>query len=497
MFNFKINRIISLILATALVAGICPLTTNASTQGDFQYELSYGNAVITGYTGSESNVVIPEILNGYYVVEIGGSAFANKDITSVTLHQNISSIGVSAFYNCSSLHSVNFADGGISIEPYAFSGCTALTSLEIPYGVVEIDSNTFDGCSSLGKITLPETLVSVRDNAFRGVPNNPKIYFDGWEGGWYKVHFMSGNEAIETSQNITFATPCIHSYNWWEEIAPSCMTTGLSFGQCKICYKKASKDIPPNNNHHYTFVYDTPIDCIKNSVGHEECKSCGKLLPGSTVTIPAEGHDFSVFVSYSAPTYTAKGKTVYDCMWCNYQLTIYEPTLPRTKLSGAKITVSDKTYTGKSLKPSPTVTLGGKKLKKNTDYTVSYKDNKKIGTATVTIKGKGKYTGTRKVTFKIKPKKTTLSSAKSNKKKCITVKWKKNSTASGYQISVATNKKFTKSKKTVTAKKSAKTTTIKKLKSKKTYYVRVRAYRTVKGKKIYGSWSSLKKVKVK
>ncbi len=84
--------------------------------------------------------------------------------------------------------------------------------------------------------------------------------------------------------------------------------------------------------------------------------------------------------------------------------------------------------------------------------------------------------------------------AKNKKKKSIKVTWKKVSGASGYEVSYSLNKKFKKAKKKTTTKTSY---TIKKLKKKKTYYVRVRAYKTVNGKKLYGGWSSAKKVKIK
>ena len=93
--------------------------------------------------------------------------------------------------------------------------------------------------------------------------------------------------------------------------------------------------------------------------------------------------------------------------------------------------------------------------------------------------------------------KTKISKLKKAKKK-ITVNWKKISKATGYEIQVATDKKFTKNKKSVKISKNKTiSTTIKKLKSKKKYYVRVRTYRKVSGKKIYSSWSSVKNVKTK
>lgn len=87
-------------------------------------------------------------------------------------------------------------------------------------------------------------------------------------------------------------------------------------------------------------------------------------------------------------------------------------------------------------------------------------------------------------------------------KKAITVRWKKVKTIKGYQIQLATDKKFKKNKKTVTISKQKTTkTTVKKLKGKKKYYVRIRTYKNVKyqGKtiKVYSSWSKVKTVKTK
>lgn len=95
-----------------------------------------------------------------------------------------------------------------------------------------------------------------------------------------------------------------------------------------------------------------------------------------------------------------------------------------------------------------------------------------------------------------KPKKATIKKVKGYKK-ALEVSYAKVSGASGYQIQVATDKKFKKNKKTVTAKKSKTKVKINKLKSKKKYYVRVRAYKSVSGKKVYGAWSKVKTVKTK
>lgn len=115
-----------------------------------------------------------------------------------------------------------------------------------------------------------------------------------------------------------------------------------------------------------------------------------------------------------------------------------------------------------------------------------------------TVDGKtyyGKYSDELKTTTSTD--KTKISKLKGAKKK-LTVNWKKISKATGYQIQVATDKKFTKNKKSVTISKNKTISkTIKKLKSKKKYYVRVRTYRKVAGKKVYSGWSSVKNVKTK
>ena len=162
--------------------------------------------------------------------------------------------------------------------------------------------------------------------------------------------------------------------------------------------------------------------------------------------------------------------------------------------------ITNKVYTGKNITPSPAVKYGKTTLKKGTDYTLTYAANKNVGTATVTITGKGSYTGSVKKTFKILPKATTLSKVTSPKSKTVKITWKKQATqTTGYQIQYSTSAKFTaKTTKTVTVK-GAKTTakTIAKLKGKKKYYVRIRTYKTVSKVNYCSSWSAAKSVTTK
>ena len=84
------------------------------------------------------------------------------------------------------------------------------------------------------------------------------------------------------------------------------------------------------------------------------------------------------------------------------------------------------------------------------------------------------------------------------KKKALKITWKKQKGISGYKIEIATNKKFTKNKKVFTVKKASITgKTIKKLKAKKKYYIRVRAYKKVPDGRLFGNWSKVKAKKTK
>lgn len=101
------------------------------------------------------------------------------------------------------------------------------------------------------------------------------------------------------------------------------------------------------------------------------------------------------------------------------------------------------------------------------------------------------------ITVKVAPKKATITKVTSSKAKTLVVTWKKDSTVTGYQIQYATNKKFTSAKTVTVSKASTVKKTISKLKSKKTYYIRIRSYKKANSTTIYGAYSATKKIKIK
>lgn len=155
-------------------------------------------------------------------------------------------------------------------------------------------------------------------------------------------------------------------------------------------------------------------------------------------------------------------------------------------------------YNGKAQKPKVRVLIGGKKIP-SSYYSVSYTNNKKVGTATVSVKGKKKYRGySGKAVYKITPPSAAVSKLKSTGRGRLSVKWKSVKEVTGYQVLYSTNKKFKSGNRTVNVtgrKKSG--VTLKKLRSKKNYYVKLRTYKRTGGEIYFSSWSKTVRVKIK
>lgn len=216
------------------------------------------------------------------------------------------------------------------------------------------------------------------------------------------------------------------------------------------------------------------------------------------------------FTKIPASNYTVKWpnvtdagkKTVTVTMKGNYSGTAsasykinVKAITPDVKLSSSAFT-----YNGSAKTPDVTVKNGSVKLKKGKDYTVTYASGRKnVGTYKVTVKTQGNYSGSKTVSFKINPKGTTLSSITPGKKK-LSFKVKKQATqTSGYQIQCSTKSGFTGDNYlfTLNGTNTLSKTTSGTLKANKTYYVRVRTFKTVGKAKYYSAWSAVKTVKTK
>lgn len=351
---------------------------------------------------------------------------------------------------------------------------------------------------------------------------------------------------------------------------------------CNVCGATRIVD-----GHKEEAIKGRPATCTKSGfTDGKKCSVCGKVITAQK-PIKATGHTFGAWKTTKQPTYTATGTQTRTCTKCSATENKTIAKKKTTSISKCTVsTVKPLTYTGKALKPAVTVKNGKTTLKLNTHYTVTYKNNTKIGKATITIKGieKNGYSGTKTLTFNIipanvknlkatqttssvkltwskvtgaagyrvfkhdgkkwvkvadtkntnytvnelksgtiykyavkayaksgnttyfsasytqlatatKPGTPTLKATAGAKKASLS--WNKQTGASGYVVYMSTSKSGT-YKKVATVKGGIKVSCTKTgLTKGKTYYFKVRAYKTVSGTNIYGAYSAVKSVKAK
>ena len=172
-----------------------------------------------------------------------------------------------------------------------------------------------------------------------------------------------------------------------------------------------------------------------------------------------------------------------------------------TKKLTVKIFPTKVTYNGKTRKPAVKSVYYGKTKLSSSYYTVSFKNNKNPGIGSVIVKGKGKYAKyAGSATFSILPKAPTGLTAKSTAKKQATVTWKGSTGATGYQIMISQKSDFRKgTTRTFTIRDSKRRSGVPKpMTSGRTYYIRIRSYKTTSnGKTVYSAWSKSTKTKIK
>lgn len=152
----------------------------AAVSGDYEYEENEEGVTITKYNGSGGNVVIPSEIDGRKVTEVGGheegepgyyvyqvGAFENcSSVTSVSIPDSVTSIGLREFKDCINLRSVNIPEGVTNIEGRAFEGCKSLVEINLPSGLTNIGLRMFTSCESLTEINLPSNITSIGSEAF-------------------------------------------------------------------------------------------------------------------------------------------------------------------------------------------------------------------------------------------------------------------------------------------------------------------------------------------
>ncbi len=276
--------------------------------------------------------------------------------------------------------------------------------------------------------------------------------------------------------------------------AATCTKTGVKTYTCTTC-KATKTETIAKKAHSYSNATCTKAKTCKacgvttgKALGHKYTNACDTSCNTCKATRKIT-HKY-VTVTKKA-TATANGYTVKRCSVCKKE------TGKTTIYKVGKVTLSKTTYVynGKAQKPTVTIKDSKGKTIASSNYTVTYASGRKnVGTYKVTVKMKGNYTGTKVLTFKINPVKTTVSKVTAGTKKLTVAITKKTTQVTGYEVQYATNKNFKSAKSKVLTKTSLSLTG---LKAKTTYYVRVRTYKIVNGKKVYSAWSTVKSVKTK
>lgn len=322
--------------------GIC-LVCGASDK--FLYSVGeYGEITITDYTGNDTELVIPSVIEGLPVTCIGENAF-NKcsSLTCVTLPDSVTSIesfafsgceglviaeigdrvtsiGEGAFSGCSSLESFVFPDSVTSINRSMFSACSSLTSVTIPDGVISIGQMAFYNCTSLKEITIPTSVIGIASYAFKNCRSLQSITIpDGVTSvDYWAFDDCISLKALTMHNGVTMvALGAFRNCSALEHIL--FIGTEDEWGAMSVGDENESFDTEP--------CYGEEGDAItfseEGSGSYLYCSACGKKFAVKT-------HTFSDWYVSKVATCSETGERRRDCTDCEYYETEVIVTVAHT-----------------------------------------------------------------------------------------------------------------------------------------------------------------------
>lgn len=289
-----------------------------------------------------------------------------------------------------------------------------------------------------------------------------------------------------------------HSFKKWKtSVYPTCEDEGIESSICDRCDEIETRKIVADGHDFNSVKTKKKATCTEEGLKVYTCGDCGKT---KKETISPYGHDYETeFTVDKKATTTKNGRKSKHCVRCDEKeevTTIY-------KISDVILDETSYTYSGQMCSPNIVVVDSKGEVISSSDYTITKPlKRKNVGKYIYTIKFKNEYSGEKKVSFKIYPNGTSISQL-TKARKAFTVKWDKQSEKmgtsriKGYQIQYSTSVRFSGSKNTTISGYGKTKKKISGLKSKKTYYVRIRTYMIVSGTKYYSEWSDVESVKTK
>lgn len=476
---------------------------------------------VIGDSAFRGNYSLKEIKLPKNLKTIETDAFMGNQFTTIELPQGLETIEKRAFSNCQKLEFINIPSSVEKLKPWTFFNCYNLKEVKLNDGIKIIEKNAFNDCNNLEKINLPDSITSIGDSNFGEtkiksivLPNKLKtisynLFYEATElqnvtiPDSVSTIFSNAFEGCEKLQEIklpenlkNISIAAFKNCTSLKEIdIPNTVNTigSHAFDNCNNLEKiKLSNNIKEISD--YTFEgctnleeIDIPIGAKKLGKGaFEECSSLKKIVIPKSVEIIYEN-------TYSTPTFkNCNNLTIYgykntaaEAVALNDSINFVALEEP-IQISKTTIgTISSKRYTGKEIKPLLKITYKGKVLKEGTDYKLSFSNNKNVGLGNITIKGIGKYIGSKKITFNIIPNSTKNITLSNTKTRSVSIKWDKVKEADGYYI-YKKEKNSSKYVRTLAVKNSATSstisTTLKNLKSGTDYTIKVVPYKRVNEK---------------
>lgn len=451
---------------------------------------------------------------------IGNTAFQNAPLTEVSLPDSVTSVGSGAFTNTEKatthIEKVKLSKGMTAIPAGMFTN-QKVKNVEIPEGIKTIGKRAFAG-NRVETLKLSGTVEKIDEYAFWNnqikeleIPGNVKTI------GRYA--FQRTQDSIKASINKVVLHEGLESIGkqaFYQTLTSECKSIDLPTtvkvldaaafeGNAKVTLISLVEDqvnavgdyakvVAKGTAHEIVLIHKVTFDAGEGKADAETARTDkdGKLaeLPGAA----RDGYTFEGWFTAAEGGDVVTADTVFDkdtTVFAHWKKNVVSAT-PSVKLS-----TSAYTYNGKVKTPGVKVSVNGTVLTKD-NYSVSYgKGRKNVGKYTVKVTLKNDYAGSKTVSFKINPPKSTVKKLKKGKKSFTVYVKKQSKQTSGYQVQYSTSKKF-KSPKTKSLTSYKKTSLkVKKLKKHKKYYVRVRTYKKVGKAKYYSSWSSAKSVKTK
>ena len=336
------KRIFSFVLAVLMIASLLPvsaLAANIVKSGTCGAEVTWtldseGVLTISGigamkeygpykapWYGSSSRVKSAVIAEG--VTSIGSSAFDDcTSLTSVTIPDSVTSIGDDAFYDCTSLTSVTIPDSVTSIGADAFYYCTSLTIVTIPDGVTSIGKLAFFCCKSLTSVTIPDSVTSIGDGAFASCTSLTSVTIpDGVTSiGEQAFYYCTSLTSVTILNGVT----SIGSYAFVGCTSLTDVYYAGSEAQWKAIQISYGNDALLNANIHYNYVSHTHSykdvvtapTCTEKGYTTHTC-ACGDSYV-DTYTDPL-GHDLKDDAAVAATCTTAGTTAGKHCTRCDYK----------------------------------------------------------------------------------------------------------------------------------------------------------------------------------